>query len=242
MSPQSSAKVVSYDLRPSKQIERKLMLDSFSAAMESGFPISEYRYVGMGGIRFYDFILMHKFLGIEKMTSLEHDRKVMQRVMYNVPYQFIEVVNTNVHTFITEDTFSGNTIYWMDYDNSINSNITRDIASLAPKVKQRDFIFFTVCGEPPKRLQPKSTQYRLEDMKEIFGDLATVFSREDMENENFPTTVLKLLRAAFTNVFVVRREGEFHPFFQVSYKDGLEMLTYGGYLFLTKSLYASKMC
>ena len=72
MSPKSTAKFVSYDLRPSKQIERKMMLDSFGAALESGFPISEYRYVGMGGNRFYDFMLVHKFLGIEQMTSLEH--------------------------------------------------------------------------------------------------------------------------------------------------------------------------
>ena len=204
------------------------MLDSFGAAMESGFPISEYRYVGMGGIRFYDFILMHKFLGIEKMTSLEHDRKSMQRVMYNVPYKFIEVVNTDVHSFVTADIFSGNTIYWMDYDKSINPNITRDIASLSTRVKQRDFIFFTVCGAPPRRLQDKSTQYRLEDMKEIFGDLAKIFTRKDMENENFPAAIFKLLHAAFTNVFVVRQEGVFHPFFQVSYQDGQEMLTFGG--------------
>lgn len=228
MPPQSTAKFVSYDLRPSKQIQRKMMLDSFAAAMEAGFQISEYRYVGMGGIRFYDFILMHKFLGIEKMSSIEHDTELMRRVKFNVPYKFIEIVNTDVHGFVTGDAFSGNTIYWMDYDGSVNPNITRDIASLAPKVKQRDFIFFTVCGEPPRRLLDKNTEDRLQDMKEIFGDLAKGFTREDMENYNFPTTVLKLLQAAFTNVFVVRREGVFRPFFQVSYKDGLEMLTYGG--------------
>lgn len=228
MSPQSTAKFVSYDLRPSKQIERKMMLDSFGAAMEAGFPISEYRYVGMGGIRFYDFILMHKFLGIEKMTSLEHDRKSMRRVRFNVPYKFIDVVNTNVHDFVTRDTFTGNTIYWMDYDGTINQKITRDIASLAPRVKIGDFVFFTVCGVPPKGLQNKNTEYRLEEMKEIFGDLAKIFSREDMENENFSTAVFKLLRTAFTNGFVVRQEGMFRPYFQVSYKDGLEMLTYGG--------------
>ena len=204
------------------------MLDCFGAAMESGFPISEYRYVGMGGTRFYDFILIHKFLGIEKMTSLEHDPELMQRVKYNVPYTFIEVVNTDVQDFIASDIFSGNTIYWMDYDGSIRPDITRDIASLASRIKPSDFVFFTVCGAPPKRLHEKNTEGRLEDVKEMFTDLAKSLGRDDMENKNFPETVHKLLHVAFTNAFAFRRDGEFHAFFQVSYKDGLEMLTFGG--------------
>ena len=39
MSTQSSAKFVSYNLRPSKQCERKMILDSLNAAMECGLPI-----------------------------------------------------------------------------------------------------------------------------------------------------------------------------------------------------------
>ena len=228
MPPRSTAKFVSYDLRPSKQIERKMMLDSFGAALESGFPISEYRYVGMGGNRFYDFMLVHKFLGIEQMTSLEHDPKMMPRALYNLPYQFIEVVNLDVQGFISKDTFSGNTIYWMDYDDSINPNITRDITSLAPRIKLRDFVFFTVCGAPPKRFRNQSSADRLVEFKEMFGELAQTASREDMENISFTTAVHKVLDAAFTNAFVVRSDGEFSPFFQVRYKDGVEMLTFGG--------------
>ena len=87
MAVQSTARYVSYDLRPAKQCERKMMLDSFSAAMEAGFAIPDYRYVGMGGNRFYDFILIHKYLGIDKMVSLEHDEKMLTRARYNCPYK-----------------------------------------------------------------------------------------------------------------------------------------------------------
>ena len=228
MPPESTAKFVSYDLRPSKQIVRKIMLDAFAAAMESGFPISDYRYVGMGGTKFYDFILIHKYLGIEKMTSLEHDDDLMPRVMYNVPYKFIDVVDTDVHDFVNGDTFSGNTIYWMDYDGRISLDITRDIASLAPRMKPQDFVFFTVNGAPPQWLQNKKMVDRLGELKEMFIDLALSLKIEDIEKKNFPVTVLKVLRAAFTNAFVYRRDGVFRPFFQVSYKDGQEMLTFGG--------------
>ena len=228
MAPQSTAKFVSYDLRPAKQCERKMMLDSFGTAMESGFSISNYRYVGMGANRFYDFILMHKYLGIDKMISLEHDKKMFRRAAFNRPYKFIKILNTTAHNFISSDDFSGNSIYWMDYDGSIRPNITQDIASLAPSVKLGDFIFFTVCGIPPKYIETANSPDRLSELDEKFPDLANSLTIEDVEDVNFTKAVHKILHAAFTSAFVVRDEGVFRPFFQVEYADGLDMLTYGG--------------
>ena len=228
MASRSSAKIVSYDLRPSKQCERKMMLDSFNAAIESDFPISNYRYVGMGANRFYDFILMHKYLGIDKMISLEHDPKMLPRAIFNRPYKFIEILNATVHEFVSSDQFTGNSIYWMDYDSGIKRDITRDIASLALSAKLGDFVFFTVCGEPPKYIKEKNSDGRLAELKDIFRDLANSLTMEEMENSNFTRAVHKILHAAFVNAFVVRQQGVFRPFFQVGYADGLRMVTYGG--------------
>lgn len=228
MASRSSAKFISYDLRPSKQCERKMMLDSFNVAIESDFPISNYRYVGMGANRFYDFILMHKYLGIDKMISLEHDPKMLPRAIFNCPYKFIEILNATVHEFVSSDQFTGNSIYWMDYDSGIKRDITRDIASLALSAKLGDFIFFTVCGEPPKYIKEKNSEGRLAELKETFRDLANSLTREEMKNANFTRAVHKILDAAFVNAFVVRRQGIFRPFFQVEYADGLRMVTYGG--------------
>ena len=135
MTPQSSAIRVSYDLRPSKQCERKIMLDLFNTARASGFLISDYRYVGMGANRFYDFILIHKYLGIDKMISLEHDEEMFLRAEFNCPYKFIKISNITVYDFLSTDHFEGNSIYWMDYDKDISQEIMRDIASLARNVK-----------------------------------------------------------------------------------------------------------
>ena len=228
MASQSTAKFVSYDLRPSKQCERKMMLDSFNTAMESGFPIPDYRYVGMGANRFYDFILMHKYLGIDKMISLEHDRKMLPRAEFNCPYKFIEILNSTAHDFISSDHFAGNSIYWMDYDDSIRLDIIQDIASFAPNVKSGDFIFFTVCGSSPRRFSRKNSLERLSDLKVTFSDFANSLTKEDVEDSNFTKAVHKILNAAFKNAFVVRRDGVFRPFFQVEYADGLDMVTYGG--------------
>lgn len=229
MAPRSSAKIVSYDLRPCKQCERKIMLDLFNTAMETGFPIPNYRYVGMGANRFYDFILIHKYLGIDKMISLEHDQEMFLRAKFNRPYKFIEILNATVQNFISTDHFDGNSIYWMDYDSKIKPGITQDIVSLVTSVKLGDFIFFTVCGSPPKYIKTKnSSKWRLSELNEIFHNLANSLTREDTLDTNFTRAVNKILHAAFINSFAIRRDGIFYPFFQVEYADGLDMVTYGG--------------
>jgi len=67
----STTDFISYDLRPAKQTERRILLDFLKCANECGMTISDCRYVGMGGTAFYDFHLMHRFLGVNRMTSLE---------------------------------------------------------------------------------------------------------------------------------------------------------------------------
>ena len=238
MAPRSSAKRVSYDLRPSKQCERKIMLDLFNTATASGFPIPSYRYVGMGANRFYDFILIHKYLGINKMVSIEHDQEMFLRAKFNCPYKFIEIFNTTLHNFISNDNFEGNSIYWMDYDSEISSEIKLDITSLATKIKPGDFIFLTVCGALPKSFEKENTSKRLSEFNEIFPEFANLLTKEDMEDSNFTRTVSKILHVAFTNSFITRRDGVFHLFFQVEYADGSEMVTYGG-VFTTSPRYKS---
>ena len=228
MAPQSTAKYVSYGLRPAKQCERKLMLETFRVAMECGFPIPDYRYVGMGGNRFYDFLLMHKTFGITRMVSLEHDRKMMPRAVFNNPYKFIEVLPVSSQDFIFSDEFTGPSIYWMDYDCRISQGIIDDIGSLGRKVTPGDFVFFTVCGDIPRRFDGVSGQRRLLDVREIFGDFANDLDVEDMENANFPSTVHQIMNKALQHTFVVRRDGTFQILFQVEYADGVNMITVGG--------------
>ena len=228
MTSESSAKFVSYDLRPAKQCERKMMLDSFYTAMECKFLIPNYRYVGMGAIRFYDFIMMHKYLGIENMISLERDEDMLPRAEFNCPYKFINIVNVTPHKFISDDSFTGNSIYWMDYDDCIAPEILDDIASLASGARLGDFIFVTVCAVPPSHIRKLNNSDRLSEIKEFHSELTKTLKLQDMENSNFSNAVHKLLQAAFKRAFVVKTEGEFCSYFQVEYTDSMKMITYGG--------------
>ena len=232
MARSSSARFVSYDLRPAKQTERRILVDILKFGGDCGLPIDRYRYVGMGANRFYDFLLLHKYLGISTMTSLEHDPEMFKRAVFNVPYGFIEVQEKSAAAFVGEDSGEAPSIYWLDYDGGIGPNVTGDISSFSAKLKVGDFCFVTVFGGPPRVLDQQNDNGRLIWLQDNLGDLAGDLLIEDVERSNFPNAVHKLLIAAFRNAFAPRRDGIFVPLLQVEYSDSTPMVTVGG-AFLT---------
>ncbi len=204
------------------------MVDSFLAAMEAGFSVPSYRYVGMGANRFYDFVMMHKHLGISHMVSLEHDPKMFLRAVFNRPFHFISVHKKRVHDFLLEDRNDDNSIYWLDYDGGIDAQMTDDIASLAAKAVVGDFVFVTSRAEVPRRLLRASSARRLSDLRDSLGPLVGSLTMEDVEDATFSNGTLKILKAAFSRGFSGRPDGVFRPFFRVRYADSTEMVSYGG--------------
>ena len=210
------------------------MLESLYVAMESGFSVPDYRYVGMGGITFYDFRLIHKYLGITNMTSLEHDDAMVERARFNCPYRLISVEHMTVQDFVLSDTFGGNSVYWLDYDETISEKVTSDIGAILGNIQLRDFIFVTVAGSTPRFLSKRNSEGRLAELKDRLPQFTTSLSRADMEDGSFPNAIRGILRAAFNQACSPRRDGEFSPFFQIRYADGMEMVTYGG-VFATRN-------
>ena len=62
-----------YLLRPSKQVERKLFIETLHRLRDADYPICSYTYVGLGSIFYADFILFHKYLYIDRMICAERD-------------------------------------------------------------------------------------------------------------------------------------------------------------------------
>jgi len=51
---------INYIFRPKKQIERKILIELFQKIQNTlNINISEYQYIGLGSIYYYDFILFH---------------------------------------------------------------------------------------------------------------------------------------------------------------------------------------
>ncbi|MEG3147853.1 O-methyltransferase [Sphingomonas sp. RT2P30] len=226
--PRSTGKFISYDLRPAKQSERMMLVDLLKAGGDSGLPIRDYRYVGMGANRFYDFLLIHRYLGITKMISLEHDDKFVERARFNAPYKFIEVENNSAADFIAADTSVSPSVYWLDYDGGIGGHIIGDITSLSNRIKIGDFCFVTAFGGPPKVIDRVSDADRLVWLQDNLGDVSGTVLMEDVEKANFPDAVHKILMAGFQNAFAPRMDGKFIPLLQVEYSDTMPMVTVGG--------------
>jgi hypothetical protein len=224
----STAKFISYDLRPAKQSERGILVDLLKIGGDCGLPIRSYRYVGMGANRFYDFFLLHKYLGLQNMISLEHDADMFKRATFNVPYKFIDVRNMTVATFLANDESETPDIFWLDYDGGIGPDIVGDITSLSTRIKVGDFCFVTVFGGPPRALDGKSDEERLIKLNENLNDVAGSVKLEDVERASFPLAVHKILMAAFQNAFAPRHDGRFVPLLQVEYSDSKPMVTVGG--------------
>jgi hypothetical protein len=224
----STAKFIAYNLRASKQAERRILIDLLKCANEAGVNISDCRYVGMGGSLFYDFHLIHRFLGVRQMISLEHDEEMYARSVFNCPYDFIKVRNETVAEFIESDVDGTRTIYWLDYDGGISPDIAADIISLGTHLQLGGFAFVTVYAEPPRSLEKTANEARLDYFFEALGEFSVGLTRDDMGNAAFPKTIHRVLIAAFKNAFAVRRDGVFRPLLQVQYKDSSTMVTVGG--------------
>lgn len=227
MTPRSTAHFVSYDLRPAKQTERRILLDLVALGRACGMELSGYRYVGMGANRFYDFLLLHRYLGIQNMVSLEHDPKMIERARFNAPYGFIEVREQSTTEFIRNDDFDVSSIYWFDYDGGIGMDAIADIYSLGTAVSPGDFIFVTVSGGPPGAVQDMNTTQRVDWYKDTFGDVANQIHREECEDSTFEHSVHKLLCAAFRHAFAGTANVFSMPL-QIFYRDGAQMVTVGG--------------
>jgi hypothetical protein len=224
----STARFISYDLRPAKQSERRILVDVLKLGGDCGLPIDTYRYVGMGANRFYDFLLLHKYLGLSNMTSLEHDPAMFRRAAFNVPYRFIDVQPKNAAEFIADDDGLPPSIYWLDYDGGISSEILADISSFSTKMKRGDFCFVTVAGEAAPFMEKLKGTERLSWFQDNLGEMAGDVTIEDMEKSSFYKAIHKVLMAAFRNAFAPRREGKFVPLLQVFYSDSMRMVTAGG--------------
>ncbi len=226
----SSATFIDYHLRPSKQTERRLLLDFVRCASDNLAEVAKYHYVGMGGTSFYDFHLMHRFLGISQMTSLERDKKLYPRCEFNRPFSFVNVLNQTAAEYLASAKEGRRSIYWFDYDDGINEEMTADIASLGARLGTGGFAFITACAAPPGALYDEKAENRLEHFQNTFGDFAVGLTSADLENAAFPATVGRILIAAYKNAFAHRRDGEFLLLFRVAYADTAPMITVGGVL------------
>lgn len=225
--PSASYLKVAYDLRPAKQIERRMLIDTLQVLLAGGFPIREYQYTGMGSIYFFDFILFHKLLGIRRMVSAEYDLRIKRRVSFNKPFAEIDVVLGPIGDLLPRLDVDLKHLLWLDYDDRLHQTAVADTSFAAAVLPVGSIVLVTVDVEPPKGTATPAA------WREYYEEQAGQYFTHGWSDENFALSQLastnaQILFNAIGAGLAHRRNAHFYPLFNFVYADGHRMLTVGG--------------
>lgn len=238
----SSSYRVQYDVRPAKQVERRMIVDALQRLAAVGLPIADYQYTGFGAIYFIDFILLHKLLGLNKLLSLEQETSLESRVRFNRPFSCIDIRMVPASSEIPNLSRDARHILWLDYDGVIQKGFISDIQSALTILSPGSILLVTVDVEPPEDRDYREVDPSFDSSKEVLGPKhwkryfeyhASSYLKLGLSDDDFGKSQLilrstEILRAGFTRWIVARGEVEFLPMFNFAYKDSHAMLTMGG--------------
>lgn len=238
----SSSYRVQYDVRPAKQVERRMIVDALQRLAAVGLPISDYQYTGFGAIYFVDFVLLHKILGLNRLLSLEQDPSLETRVRFNRPFSCIDIKMVPASSEIPNLSRDVKHIVWLDYDGLLQKGFLSDIQSALTVLPPGSILLVTVDVEPPQDRDFMEVDPGFDSSKEVLGPqhwrryfeyhassyLKLGLSDDDFGKSELIQRSIEILRAAFTRWTVARGEVQFLPMFNFAYKDSHAMLTMGG--------------
>ncbi|MCR9252814.1 MAG: hypothetical protein NXI20_20495 [bacterium] len=228
--------VVNYNLRPSKQTERKVIVEVLLYLAKYGIHINEYKYLGMGSIYFVDFKLFHKYLHINQMICVEKEN-IPKRLQFNCPYDFIEIhPNTEISDIIPKISSESRFFVWLDYTGAVDQDKLNDLGNLMAKVANGSIVLISM--ESNSRSFIKSTdkldrsdpaekaQVILKNMNnEIENTL--IGSPKPKEIIEFSDFLVEILNRKVKDSINARIDDEALQIMNYKYKDGANMVTVG---------------
>lgn len=223
---------VHYELRPAKQVERRMLLHAFHELRSAGFTISNYEYTGFGSIYFVDFALFYRYLGLTRMTSVEGDMDIRNRVKFNCPYKFINVVHDDISDHISRLSPRAHHILWLDFDSILTEELLNAVQLAATQLSAKSILLVTVDVEPPGRPEEGLTNWNPTAWMRHYRQEAGAhfwrgISRKDFARDALPETNARILRSVIDEG-LRERETEFIGMFSFLYADGHRMLSVGG--------------
>jgi len=219
---------VQYDLRPAKQTERRMIIDGLQLLAMEGFPIRDYHYSGMGSIFFWDFILFHKLLGIEHMTSVEGVIEIQKRVTFNRPFKKVSLEMGSIGSHIQSLSQDQNHILWLDYDEVLKNEHLNDITQAVTRLSRGSILLITVDAEPPGPPGGKAKDWCEHFKTEAEIYLPTSVDPKDFSLSKLPKRNVEIISKAIFSGLQGRSDVEFFPLFNFEYKDTHRMITLGG--------------
>lgn len=225
----SSGTRIPFDLRPSKQVERRMIVDLLISLAISGFPISSYRYIGMGGMHFVDFVLFHKLLGITDMLSAEHDIDVQSRIKFNCPFSFIKLQFGDVGEVLGKIESDRRHLIWLDYDAPLSSEIVQDVVTALSSLAAGSVFFSYLGSRVADSRREEFSGGTFEFYSNEVGKYFDVgWDKGRFTQSNVASSIRRIVTKVALSGLSGRPEFELSPVFNFEYRDGRRMLTLGG--------------
>lgn len=227
---------INYSLRPAKNVERKMLAETFSR-LSNFAALDTYRYVGFGSPFYADFLLFHRLLGITRMVNIQEDNGDRERFQFNLPFRCVELeigLSTDVLARLRWDE---RTIVWLDYDGTLTNTVLTDIELCTSAAPSGSLIIVTVnaqfsakdedpLGTLEKRLGADKLPAGLE-VRDLSGGGTSKVYRRIINN-----TILESMNAR-NGALPPNKALQYSQLFNFTYRDGALMLTTGGALYET---------
>lgn len=221
----NDAGMINYYLRPNKQVERKIILEILQTVISILEPSTNYQYVGMGSFYFFDFILMHKFLKIDDLVSIENKTDV-KRFKFNLPYDFITFHNMLSTRYLAENhDWTQKSIIWLDYTQGLSGNhaLSPDIDLIGKNSGGNAFFIITLNA-----MAPKDSITRSSFLTEFNRDISPLYNKFRYTSKSNYHLLLQNIVINKIEESCMRNTNKFIKTFSYLYQDGAPMYTLGG--------------
>jgi len=137
---------ISYENRPSKAVTRLIFVEMLRH-LKVIAPLRDYQYIGFGALEFLDFDLVHRRLGIDRMTSIEASEP-LERYEYNRPFSKINVLSGRAQTVLPGLDWRTLSIVWLDYTSALTEEVIRDVEYMSRVLIPGSVLAVTVNAHP----------------------------------------------------------------------------------------------
>jgi len=223
---------IAYQLRPNKHIDRQIFID-FIKLLGTQKPLPSYEYISMGGPFLEDATAIYRETGIEKITSFEAEKHVLERQLFNRPFSFIECLGQTSEEFIEAfpehssiKNADGNFIVWLDYaDSGKRLAQLQELEKLLVKMESWDVVRITMnanavtLGTKVDDGDTDIKQTRLRKLRSVLGGSYPCDAQEtDMVQKKFPNILARIIGIAAERAMKGRKN--VYPVSVCSYADG----------------------
>ena len=214
-----------YRYRPSKAIQRHMIID-ICRRLTAFAPLSQYQYVGFGGLDFVDFALAHRSLGISDMTSIEMNSVQIERFRFNRPFSTIEIVSGRASEHLGDLDWRKLSVVWLDYEQMLNHEVISDVKLLCGRLQPGSALFVTVNALPEKRLDGRRDELvkRIGESRvpsNVTDESLALWGLANVQRQVLSDVITAALRDRAVS-------SSWHQVFDLHYADDSKMQTLGG--------------